>query len=139
MKTIHSILLVLLVLMSTFVLVSADPTNELEENEVMVDEVEQLNPTQTETKVKTEYECPYKYKGYKSKFGKSRFSHGYWVASKIVWLLIKVVLVILILWMCYKFLIKKEAFDSPLVIVKKRYARGEITKKEFDKMKKDLK
>lgn len=31
-----------------------------------------------------------------------------------------------------------QKIDTPLDIVKKRYARGEITKEEFDRMKKDL-
>jgi putative membrane protein len=28
--------------------------------------------------------------------------------------------------------------ETPLVILKKRYARGEITKEDFDRMKKDI-
>ena len=31
-----------------------------------------------------------------------------------------------------------HAMETPLIILKKRYARGEITKEDFDRMKKDI-
>ena len=33
---------------------------------------------------------------------------------------------------------KEKIIDDPLTILKKRYANGEITKEEFDKVKQDL-
>ena len=57
----------------------------------------------------------------------------------IVWLIIIVVIV----WVVFQF--KSDyrghyykSSESPLDIIKKRYANGEISKEEFDRMKKDL-
>ena len=61
-------------------------------------------------------------------------SYGYWTY---VWMLILTVLVIVIGWLIYKFGIKKPT-ETPLDIIKKRYAKGEITKKQFGDMKKEL-
>jgi putative membrane protein len=44
--------------------------------------------------------------------------------------------VFLIRWVIGEIVIKRE--DSALEILKKRYARGEINKQEFDERKKDL-
>jgi len=69
--------------------------------------------------------------GYGSGFG----SYGYW---NIFWILIFAVIIFLIVWLVYKFVIKKTADENPLDILKKRYAKGEITKKQFEEMKKEI-
>ena len=46
---------------------------------------------------------------------------------------------VFICWLIYKFAIKgKQNSDTPLSILRKRFAKGELTKKEFGMMKKDL-
>jgi len=49
-------------------------------------------------------------------------------------------LIALITWVIVKLVRsgQKQSSDSPLDIAKVRYAKGEITKKEFEKLKKDL-
>lgn len=57
-------------------------------------------------------------------------------------MLIPVVIVILLLWPLLKGTGRQEAQiyhdDTPLDILKKRYARGDITREEFNSMKKEL-
>ncbi len=63
-------------------------------------------------------------------------SYGYWNA---LWIVLLVAAIILIGWLVYKFGIKKAASsETPLGILNKRFARGDITKKQFDDMKRDL-
>jgi putative membrane protein len=72
-----------------------------------------------------------------------RYGHmmNYWGAGIVVWLLLLVLVVLLVY-----FLIRNQGAggsrptpgETPLDILKKRYARGEITKEQFDEMKKDL-
>ncbi|MBS3149450.1 SHOCT domain-containing protein [Candidatus Woesearchaeota archaeon] len=48
-----------------------------------------------------------------------------------------ILIIILIMWIIIK-LSKNNKKETSLEILKRRYAKGEINKKEFDKLKKDL-
>ncbi len=71
--------------------------------------------------------------GYPASYAYSNY--GYW---NIFWILLFAAVIFLIVWIVYKFGIKKTASEIPLNILKKRFAKGEITKKEFDDMKKEM-
>lgn len=75
----------------------------------------------------------YGYGGYNMIFG------GWigWVFMVLWWAIIIIALVSLIRW-AVKFKKYHGKEMSPMEIIKERYARGEITKKEFEDMKKDL-
>ncbi|MBI2671062.1 hypothetical protein HYX18_03755 [Candidatus Woesearchaeota archaeon] len=61
-------------------------------------------------------------------------NYGYW---NIFWILLLIAVIFLIVWLVYKLGIKKESSsETPLSLLKKRFARGEITKKQFGDMKK---
>ena len=62
-------------------------------------------------------------------------NYGYW---NIFWTLLFVAAIFLIVWIIHRFRMKKTASETPLNILRKRFAKGEITKKEFEDMKKDL-
>jgi len=57
--------------------------------------------------------------------------YGYGFIVLIFWIL----LIAAVIWVILK-LVNKN--DSSIEILKRRYAKGEINKKEFDKLKKDL-
>ncbi|OHB68275.1 MAG: hypothetical protein A2Y77_02175 [Planctomycetes bacterium RBG_13_62_9] len=65
----------------------------------------------------------------------------YWGGGVVMWLLL-LVLVAVLVYVLVKGLgaggSGSTPRETPLDIVKKRYARGEITKEQFDEMKKDL-
>ena len=62
-------------------------------------------------------------------------NYGYW---NIFWILLFVATIFLIVWIIHRFGIKETASETPLNILRKRFAKGEITKKEFEDMKKEL-
>ena len=62
-------------------------------------------------------------------------NYGYW---NIFWILLFVATIFLIVWIIHRFGIKKTASETPLNILRKRFAKGEITKKEFEYMKNEL-
>jgi len=62
-------------------------------------------------------------------------NYGYW---NIFWILLSAAVIFLIVWIIYIFGIKNTASETPLYILRKRFAKGEITKKEFENMKNEL-
>jgi len=63
-------------------------------------------------------------------------NYGYW---NLFWIMFLVAAIIIIALLVYKFGVKKAvSSETPLSILKKRFARGEITKKQFDDMKREL-
>jgi putative membrane protein len=65
----------------------------------------------------------------------------FWGAGIIMWILLIVVIVLLIYFVIYilRSNDSKHSYnETALDILKKRYARGEITKEQYDQMKKDL-
>ena len=63
-----------------------------------------------------------------------------WFFMLAFWGLIIVGLVLVVRWLWYQGppATRTGANEAPLEILKRRYARGEITKEEYDRMKQDL-
>lgn len=66
-------------------------------------------------------------------------SWGLWnIIGILFWIALLVVLILLIIWLYKKIIGKTVENGSVLEILKKRFVRGEITKKEFESMKKEV-
>ncbi len=68
--------------------------------------------------------------------GNSMMGGGYWILWVIFWILVIIGIVLLIKYLLEGSGAKKK--ESALEILKKKYAREEITKEEFEEKKKDL-
>ena len=62
---------------------------------------------------------------------------GMWVLFVLFWILVIAGVVLIVRWLIGG-AEKTSASESPLDILKKRYARGEIDRETFERMKKDL-
>jgi len=70
-------------------------------------------------------------------YGNGMMGGGMWILGLIFWILVLVGLVLLIKYLLESSGAKKTG-ESALEALKKRYARGEINKEEFEEKKKDL-
>src|SRR3989338_8500995 len=71
--------------------------------------------------------------------GTNSFGYGYWSFWNIILSLFWIGLIVLVIWLIYKFIIKREGLhETPIVILKKRFAKGEINKRQFEGMKKEI-
>lgn len=61
-----------------------------------------------------------------------------WLLMLLFWGLIIVGLALLIRWLWDHGRTEMGSTEAPLDVLKRRYARGEITKDEFERMKQDL-
>jgi putative membrane protein len=67
-------------------------------------------------------------------YGYGMMGGGYWILGLIFWILVIIGLVLLIKYLWGSGTVKKEE-ESALEILKKKYARGEISKEEFEEKK----
>ena len=64
--------------------------------------------------------------------------YGYNGLWNILWPIFLIGMIALIIWLIYKFAGKWKESETPINILQKRYAKGEINKKQFEEMKKEL-
>ncbi len=69
--------------------------------------------------------------------GNGMMGGGYWILGLIFWILVIIGLVLLIKYL-WEGSGAKRGEESALEILRKKYARGEISKEEFEEKKKDV-
>lgn len=66
-------------------------------------------------------------------------SPGMWIFMLLFWGLVVIGIVAIVRWyLAHDHRQKSPEQETPLEILKKRYARGEIAREEYEQMKKDL-
>ncbi len=70
-------------------------------------------------------------------YGYGMMSGGWWIFGLVLWILIIIGIVLLIKYLWEHGGAKAE-HESALEVLKTRYAKGEISKEEFEEKKKDL-
>ena len=74
------------------------------------------------------------YHGHMTPWGPMQYGLG----GIVLWLIIAAIVVVIIVAVVGGSKTSTEGRETPLDILKKRYAKGEISKQEFDKIKKDI-
>jgi putative membrane protein len=83
-------------------------------------------------------EYPYDYMGGPGGGWGHMMGYGYGYGGMLMWIIFIVIFGVLIYFLMQAAKGRGRAGETPLEILKKRYAKGEITKEEFDRMKKDI-
>jgi len=68
----------------------------------------------------------------------SYYSYGYNSFWNILWSIFLIGVIALVIWFIYKLTKKGKGSETPINILQKRYAKGEINKKQFEEMKKEM-
>ena len=66
------------------------------------------------------------------------FTDGHFGGMHFIWWIIWIAVIIWIFFIPYGIPYRKSKKESPIDILKKRFAKGEITKEEFEESKKSL-
>ena len=64
--------------------------------------------------------------------------YGYNSFWNIFWSIFLIGVIALVIWLIYKFTKKGKESETPINILQKRYAKGEINKKQFEEIKKEM-
>ena len=68
----------------------------------------------------------------------SYYGYGYNSFWNIFWSIFLIGVIALVIWLIYKFTKKGKESETPINILQKRYAKGEINKKQFEEIKKEM-
>ena len=75
--------------------------------------------------------------GYANNFGMMGYG-GLWSLWGLLWMAVWIGILALIVWAIYKLISQGAKGENSIEIIKKRYAKGEITKKEFEEIKREI-
>ena len=68
----------------------------------------------------------------------SYYGYGYNSFWNIFWSIFLIGVIALVIWLIYKFTKKGKESETPINILQKRYAKGEINKKQLEEIKKEM-
>jgi len=68
----------------------------------------------------------------------SYYGYGYNSFWNILWSIFLIGVIALVVWFIYKLTKKGKGSETPINILQKRYAKGEINKKQFEEIKKEM-